>query len=122
MNPDQAASRAPATQSEPGEPPPGFTLRSGPGVDLLVPEAFARWDPGQQRGYLARRLVKVDLLPQAADLLRYQVDNRLKGVAQSQVAADVAVIEIAYRRPQEALNILNRTRLAVTSGTLSRRL
>lgn len=57
MNPDQAASRAPATRSEPGEPPPGFTLRSGPGVDLLVPEAFARWDPGQQRGYLARRLV-----------------------------------------------------------------
>lgn len=69
---------------------------------------------------LARRLVKVDLLPQAADLLRYQVDNRLKGVAQSQVAADVAVIEIADRRPQEALNILNRTRLAELSPSLDR--
>lgn len=69
---------------------------------------------------LARRLVKVDLLTQASDLLRYQIENRLKGVAQSQVAADLAVIEIADRRPQEALTILNKTRLPDLSPSLER--
>ncbi|MDV8001511.1 HNH endonuclease signature motif containing protein [Rhodococcus sp. IEGM 1408] len=38
-------------------PPPGFTTATGPAVDVLVPEAFVRWDPGQQRGYLAQREV-----------------------------------------------------------------
>jgi hypothetical protein len=33
---------------------------------------------------LARRLVRVDLLAQAGDLLEYQISSRLKGVAQSQ--------------------------------------
>ena len=44
---------------------------------------------------LARRLVKVDLLPQAADLLQYQIDNRLNGVSRAQVATDLALIRIA---------------------------
>ena len=35
---------------------------------------------------LADRLVAVDLLPQAAELLQYQIDNRLQGAARSQVA------------------------------------
>ena len=61
---------------------------------------------------LARRLVKVDLLEQAGDLLEYQIDSRLKGAAQSQVAADLAVIRIADRDPEGALRALNRTRLA----------
>ena len=39
------------------ETPPGFTTTTGPAADVLVPEAYARWDPGQRRGYLARRLV-----------------------------------------------------------------
>ncbi|MFN3338469.1 MAG: DUF222 domain-containing protein [Dietzia sp.] len=38
-------------------PPPGFTTATGPSLPVLVPEAFARWDPGQQRGYLAQRTV-----------------------------------------------------------------
>ena len=69
---------------------------------------------------LARRLVKVDLLTQAADLLEYQIDNRLKGVAQAQVAADLAVIRIADRDPEGALRALNRTRLADLSPFLER--
>src|SRR5690606_16154470 len=40
---------------------------------------------------LARRLVKVDLLQQAGDLLEYQMDSRLKGAAQAQIATDLAV-------------------------------
>lgn len=61
---------------------------------------------------LARRLVKVDLLQQAGDLLEYQIESRLKGAAQSQVAADLAVIRIADRDPEGALRALNSTRLA----------
>ncbi|RYE85567.1 MAG: hypothetical protein EOP19_09215 [Hyphomicrobiales bacterium] len=69
---------------------------------------------------LARRLVKADLLKQAGDLLEYQIDNRLKGVAQAQIAADLAVIRIADRDPEGALRILNRTRLADLSPLLER--
>jgi hypothetical protein len=69
---------------------------------------------------LARRLVKADLLTQAGDLLEYQIDNRLKGVAQSQIAADLAVIRIADRNPEAALRVLNRTRLADLSPLLER--
>src|SRR5690606_37009587 len=60
---------------------------------------------------LARRLVRVDLLPQAAELLQYQLDNRLRGVARTQIAADLAVIYLADRKPQEAIRVLNDTRL-----------
>ncbi|WP_055049390.1 hypothetical protein [Devosia sp. A16] len=70
---------------------------------------------------LARRLVKVDLLTQAADLLEYQIDSRLTGVAQSQVAADLALIRIADRNPEGALRVLNRTRLADLPPQLERR-
>jgi hypothetical protein len=69
---------------------------------------------------LARRLVKVDLLTQAADLLEYQIDSRLTGVAQSQVAADLALIRIADRNPEGALRALNRTRLADLPPQLDR--
>ena len=69
---------------------------------------------------LARRLVKADLLTQAGDLLEYQIDNRLKGVAQSQIAAELAVIRIADRNPEGALRVLNRTRLADLSPLLER--
>ncbi len=70
---------------------------------------------------LARRLVKVDLLGQAADLLEYQIDSRLEGVAQAQVAADLALIRIADRNPEGALRALNRTRVANLSPSLERR-
>ena len=43
-------------------------------------------------GLLAGRLVHVDLLEQAAQLLQHQVDERLQGVGKSQVAADLAAI------------------------------
>ena len=37
--------------------PPGFTTMPTPAVDVLVPEAFSRWDPGQRQGYLAQRAI-----------------------------------------------------------------
>ncbi|HEY4199866.1 MAG TPA: hypothetical protein VGM83_04830 [Devosiaceae bacterium] len=69
---------------------------------------------------LARRLVKVDLLAQASQLLNYQIDSRLKGVAQAQVGADLAVIDIANRDPAGALRVLTKTQMAELSPTLDR--
>jgi hypothetical protein len=69
---------------------------------------------------LARRLVKVDLLAQAGDLLQYQIDSRLSGVAKAQVAADLALIRIADRHPEQALKVLSQTRLADLPPTLER--
>lgn len=69
---------------------------------------------------LAQRLVKVDLLSQAADLLQYQVSNRLKGAARAQIAAELAVIDIANRKPEEALKALTDSQLADLPPNLER--
>lgn len=69
---------------------------------------------------LARRLVRMDLLDQAAELLEYQLDNRLKGVARTQIAADLAVIYLAGRKPQDAIRVLNATRLPDLPESLQR--
>ena len=69
---------------------------------------------------LARRLVNVDLLSQAAQLLDYQLQNRLHGVARTQIAADLAVIYLANRKPQDALRVLNETRLPDIADSLAR--
>ncbi|WP_150494469.1 hypothetical protein [Roseibium aquae] len=69
---------------------------------------------------LAKRLVEVDLLDQATELLRHQVDNRLKGAARAQIAADLAAIYLIDRKPDEALRVLNRTRQAQLPSTLER--
>lgn len=59
---------------------------------------------------IVRRLVDVDLLDQAAELLEYQVNNRLDGVAKSSVASDLAAIYLMNRDPQKALQTLWNTR------------
>jgi tetratricopeptide (TPR) repeat protein len=64
---------------------------------------------------LADRLVSVDLLDQAADLLQYQVDHRLEGAARAQVATRLAVIYLMDRKPDRALAVLRASR----SGGLS---
>ncbi len=69
---------------------------------------------------LARRLVEVDLLDQAANLLQYQVDNRLDGAARAQIAADLAVIYLAGRKPAEALDALRATMVAGMPPALER--
>ncbi|WP_297585805.1 hypothetical protein [Roseibium sp.] len=69
---------------------------------------------------LAKRLVEVDLLDQATELLRHQVDNRLKGAARAQIASDLAAIYLMDRKAEEALRVLNRTRQASLPSTLER--
>ncbi len=68
---------------------------------------------------LTRRLVDVDLLPQAEQLLQYQVDKRLDGVSKAQVATDLAVIYLMDRKPEDALNAINGSRTTVLPNALN---
>ncbi|MDO9586506.1 MAG: hypothetical protein Q7J13_01100 [Brevundimonas sp.] len=72
---------------------------------------------------LARRLVDVDLLDQAAELLKYQVDNRLEGVAKAQVATDLAAIYLMDRQAEPALQAIwsSRTTMLPTALNTQRR-
>jgi tetratricopeptide (TPR) repeat protein len=67
---------------------------------------------------LADRLVGVDLLDQAAELLQYQVDHRLEGAARAQVAARLAMVYLTNRKPDRAIAALRTTRIADLSGEL----
>lgn len=67
---------------------------------------------------LSGRLVHVDLLEQAAQLLRHQVDERLQGVSRAQVAADLAAIYLMDRKPDLALSTLATTRQAGVSASI----
>ena len=68
---------------------------------------------------LARRLVDVDLLDQAAELLKYQVDNRLEGVAKAQVATDLATVYLMDRQPEPALQAIWSTRTTLLPAALN---
>ena len=68
---------------------------------------------------LVRRLVDVDLLDQAAELLKYQVDNRLDGVPRAQVATDLAVIYLMNRKPEQAIQAINNSRTTVLPTALN---
>lgn len=52
---------------------------------------------------LVERLVSVDLLPQAAELLQHQVDQRLDGIAKASVATRLALIYLLDKQPTKAL-------------------
>jgi tetratricopeptide (TPR) repeat protein len=86
---------------------------------------FRELTPPGRRGdamvrHLADRLVDVDLLPQAAELLSYQVENRLRGAARAEVAADLAMIYLMDRRPDRALATIARTRQPQLPVTIER--
>src|SRR5262249_30743540 len=78
------------------------------GDDLPPVEALAMFyeyrdlTPIGRRGdelirHLADRLVAVDLLDQASELLQYQIDERLEGSARAQVAARLAMVYLMNR-------------------------
>jgi len=52
---------------------------------------------------LADRLVAVDLLDKAADLLAHQVEFRLEGQEKAKVGAELAMVQILNRKPERAL-------------------
>ncbi len=70
---------------------------------------------------LARRLVDVDLLDQAAELLKYQADNRLDGVARASVDTDLAMIELMNRKPEAALDAINSSRTTLLPRDMAER-
>ncbi|HTK35684.1 MAG TPA: endoglucanase [Caulobacteraceae bacterium] len=68
---------------------------------------------------LARRLVDVDLLDQAAELLKYQAENRLDGVPRAEVSTDLAMIQLMNRKPEQALLALNSSRTTLLPAALN---
>ena len=68
---------------------------------------------------MARRLVDVDLLGQAAYMLKYQMENRLDGVAKAQVATDLATIYLMNRQPEQALWAINASRTTVLPNAIN---
>ena len=78
---------------------------------------FSKLTPVGRRGdemirRLSDKLVAVDLLDQASELLQHQVEFRLTGAARAQVAARLAIVHLLNRKPQKAVAILAATRLA----------
>jgi len=67
---------------------------------------------------LADRLIAVDLLGQAADLLQYQIDHRLEGAARAQVASRLAMVYLMNHKPDRAIGALRATRIADLAGEL----
>ncbi len=59
---------------------------------------------------LSDRLVEIDLLEQAAQLLDHQVNFRLKGEQKALTGTKLAAIHLWDGQPQEALNVLKKTR------------
>jgi tetratricopeptide (TPR) repeat protein len=105
---------------------------SGKSEDLSAVDAlslfydFRELTPVGRRGdelirRLADRLVTVDLLDQASELLQHQVDHRLQGAARAQVATRLALVHLMNHKPDRALTVLQKTRIADLSDTLRRR-
>jgi tetratricopeptide (TPR) repeat protein len=67
---------------------------------------------------LADRLISVDLLDQAGELLQHQIDHRLQGAARAQVATRLAVVHLLNRKPERALQVLKATRIVGLSEDL----
>jgi hypothetical protein len=61
---------------------------------------------------LSDRLVSVDLLDQASELLDHQVHKRLKGAARAQVATRLAMVHLMNHKSDVALRVIRQTRQA----------
>jgi hypothetical protein len=77
---------------------------------------FKQFTPIGRRGdeivrRLADRLVELDLLEQASELLQHQVEHRLTGAARATVAARLATVRLLDRKPALALATLQATRM-----------
>ncbi|MDF1685273.1 MAG: tetratricopeptide repeat protein [Parvibaculaceae bacterium] len=68
---------------------------------------------------LADRLVDVDLLDQAGELLQHQVDHRLRGIARAQVATKLALIRLMDRQPEQALAAIRSSRQSLLPDDLA---
>ncbi|MCC7015676.1 MAG: tetratricopeptide repeat protein, partial [Rhodospirillales bacterium] len=85
-----------------------------PVTAIALFEEFRELTPVGARGdemirKLADRLTKVDLLDRAAELLRGQVEFRLKGVDRARIGTQLALVYLLDRKPDEALGALRLT-------------
>lgn len=69
---------------------------------------------------LADRLVELDLLDQASEILNYQMEKRLTGAARSTVAARLAMINLMNGKPADAVRALASTRLVELPADVKR--
>ena len=81
---------------------------------LALYQDFKELTPGGKRGdemirNLSDRLVAVDLLDRAADLLENQVDYRLQGLEKAQVGSRLALIRLMDKKPELALAALDKS-------------
>ncbi len=101
------------------------------GADVLAPvtaialyDEFRELTPAGALGdemirKLADRLVGVDLLDRAADLLESQVDFRLKGEERARVGARLALIYLFDRKYEHVLKVLDKTNTPGMPDTLT---
>ncbi|MBM3952881.1 MAG: tetratricopeptide repeat protein, partial [Rhodospirillales bacterium] len=77
-------------------------------------EEFRELTPVGARGdemirKLADRLTRVDLLDRAAELLRGQIEFRLKGVDRARIGGQLALVYLLDQKPDEAIAVLDQT-------------
>lgn len=86
---------------------------------------FKEYTPVGRRGdemirRLTDRMVELDLLDQASDLLHHQVEHRLTGAARATVAARLALLRLMNGKAAQALQTLQATRLPELSAEVKR--
>jgi hypothetical protein len=101
------------------------------GADKMTPVAaiglfdeFRSLVPAGEKGdemirKLADRLVKVDLLDQAALLLERQIQFRVTGVERARIGARLALVYLLDRQPQKAVDVLHDTATPEASRDLN---
>ncbi len=67
---------------------------------------------------LADRLVSVDLLEQAVELLAHQLEFRVEGAEKADVGTRLAILQLMDRRPEEALEALRDSEVRGMSAAL----
>ncbi|CAN0248964.1 unnamed protein product, partial [Discosporangium mesarthrocarpum] len=69
---------------------------------------------------LADRMIAVDLLDKAADLLAHQVEFRLEGEDKARIGTRLAIVRLLDRKPEEALAALDASRVGDIPVELAR--
>jgi len=100
--------------------------RMAPVTAIALYEEFRELTPAGRKGdemirKLADRLVKVDLLDQAAELLDSQVRFRLNGVEKAQVGTNLALVHAIAREYENVLEVLDATQVPNIPEDLSAR-
>lgn len=70
---------------------------------------------------LADRLIDVDLLDQAIELLDHQVYKRLKGIAKADVASKLAMVQLLNYQPEKAIQTIAKSRIANMPSHITRK-